>query len=110
MADHVDVTSSSVVLIDLSGSTATARGVDGPSGAKLCAVYAPADSACVFQVGTGIEDGTTDIATGGPIPPRVWTAIPCSVSEAPGAESGRPTLYFQGDANVHVRFTAGGLG
>ncbi len=111
MPDHVNVDGPGVRLLDLSSNTTAARGVDAPSGSELCSVYLPADAVIQFQVGVGIEDGVTDIsAAGGPLPTGTWIAIPCRLSDAPGAEAGRPTVYFQGNANFHYRFTAGGIG
>ena len=110
MAAHENITDRNAHTIDLSSYASTARGIDGPKGAILCTIYAPASSACYVQTGA-VTDGSTDISTDGlTLPAGVQTAFPCSVDDAGGGVANRPSIYVQGDANVTVRFTGGGVG
>ena len=110
MAAHEDITDSKYTPVDLTTAhTANPRGVDGPFGRDLCLVYVPADG--VVYVQTGATDAGTSIATGGPLPTGVWNGVPCRVEDAPGnAGTGRPTLYFEGSADIVVRFVTSGIG
>lgn len=116
MAAHVDVTDFGYKSLSITTAVNVARGIDGPSGARVLEVYVETAAASVrFQVGAGITDGTTDISTGGPIPTETWFEINCHPQEAPTYANrvDAPTVFLQSDTNpttISYRFTLGERG